>query len=284
MTTVHVHYDTIGAACADWQQPFQLADNKGKAAHYCTQAERRSQWFGENVSAQECIDMALFKGYPKGQKTFEDFHATLSAKLPRALGIKRVKTRREMGDHLDYHAMLKGNHDKAWESSTRGLKRGSGILHLCVDIGGNAGTDATRLAWRGIAGITLAEIMRKAGYAVEIVACFAVNSPSYSNKLDTAIVSCTVKPKNAAPDLGQLAATVGFAGFFRTAGFAGIVRACDNVKAVASSGLGHYVQVSGVLPVDGRVNQLFVPEEVYGADKAREWITQAIELLQGDRA
>lgn len=286
MITVHIHHDSIGAACTDWRNPFKNRMNKNKAEHYCMNPDVRAKWYGDRVNAPDCLEMAQTKGYAKGLKKFEEFHAKLSAKLPRALGIKRTKTRAELGNEFDYHAMLKGNNDKAWTSSTRALKRGNGIVRLCVDIGGNASKDATRLSWRGIAGITLSEILRSAGYSVELVACFAVSNPHWnSRKKDlTVIFSCTVKPRNATPDLGQLAATVGFGGFFRTVGFAGIVRACDTADVMADSGLGHYRDVSGIMPVDGRVMQLFVPENVYGEREAREWIEQSIQLLQGDRA
>lgn len=282
----HVHFASITEMVADINQPWQKSMNETLARSYVQSSDVRASWYGAPCNAQQVVRMASVEGNANGERVMLAFHEQIAQQLPRALGIARMKRRGEMGDELDIHTTLRGAHDKAWTTSFRAIKRGSGILRLCVDIGGNCSQDADDLQWRGMAGAALAEVMRRAGYSVEIVACFSVTNPSKTRGADgrDVIVSCVVKPRTALPDFGSLAATVGLSGFFRTLGFAAIVRGCDNARQLADSSLGHYLDVSGVLPADPKVTTLFVPSNVMNEASAVEWVKQTVQLLQGARS
>ena len=280
----HVHFDSVAEMSSDVHGTYSYPYNQSLVDRYIRSTESRSNWHGVDGGAVQCVRMATVDGYPAGEDRLRAFHEDVAAKLPRALGFMRTKHRGEHGDEVDVHAMLRGAHDKAWTRSTRAIRAGSGILRLCVDIGGNAHQSASALQWRGLAGAAMAEVMRKAGYSVEIVACFAVSNPSDKSGFGNAAVSCVVKPRTALIDFGQLAATVCLPAFFRTLGFAALVRACDRAGAVADSGLGQYLAVSGVLPVDPKVTTLFVSPDVMNRDSAVDWVRQSVALLQGARA
>lgn len=276
---VDVFFPSVQAALADMSAPHSHSSNTSLVNKFQTNYWHNSSWLGFPGSFAD-IKQRLENGYAEGERDIIAFHDKVKATLPRALGYNRAKRKAETGDELDYHAMLRGCNDRAWTQSHRAIRKGSGILRLVVNIGANAHIGADKLRWRGVAAVALTHIMVKAGYSVEVVAAFAVSNPDVSDSM-TATVSTVVKPRTAAIDTGLLAATVALPGFFRTVGFAGIVRACDMVGKLADIGVGHYLDVSGVLPVPDKVTQLFVAGEVCDEESAVKWTRDAVTLLQG---
>lgn len=261
-------------------EPFKLPENGALVQKYLTGDKERS-WYGMDGGAPAVL-RAQVDGYPEGERTIRAFHDEIAASLPRALGHHRTKKRAAFGDELDVHAMNRGQFDRAWTSSSRTIRAGSGVLRLVIDICANAAVDAAALQWRGIAGLSLAEVMGKAGYSVEIVAAWGAKLWGGRNQL--MVGSVVVKPRSTQADFGLLAATVALPGFFRTLGFASLVRACDDMGKIADSSLGTYADVSGLLPVPDKVTQIIVPGEVISKEKAVDWVKQTVALLQGARA
>lgn len=279
-----IHFESVSALVSDAAQPLRLSGNanvSGRALSGSGIPNRRT-WYGVDAPASKVCAMAL-EGHAEGVPVLEGFHATLNAKLPRAVGVARARKRGDFGDELDIHAVNRGACDKAWGRSVRALRTSSTVLRVYVDIGGNAGSDADALRWRGIAAVTLAELVRRAGYSVELVAVFATEGTSRDGQTGT-IVSVTVKPRGASANLATLAGTVCLPGFFRTLGFHAITRALDNAGITCESGLGHYVSPESHVGIDPRVTCLFVPPRVHSENNAREWIEQTITLLQGATA
>ena len=272
----HVSYPSVASLFAMIEQPCKDAKNAALTEDHAKTREKDQSWYGAGLTTAAQTLAAIREGYPQGEAQVRAFHDKISATLPRAIGHHRAIVRGDMGDHLDIHMVNSGRVDRAWTSSKRRLKKGSGILRLCIDLGANANTNAEDMQWRGVAGITLAEIMGKAGYSVEIVGCFAV----CETPVDMTI-SITLKPRTSQADFGLLAATACLPGFFRTLGFAAIIRENDNQRRRADKILGHYVDVSGLLPVPERVTQLFVPGTIHNEATATEWINQTIKLLHG---
>lgn len=284
-TNHFLHFASVSDLRHDASLPCKHERNAERIASYLDGRNHdggEMHWYGINGGAPAVLK-ALVNGYPEGEAKVEAFHNEIVASLPRALGHHRAKRRGEFGDELDIHSVYRGALDKAWTSSVRRIRKGTGVLRLVIDIGGNAHTRADELQWRGVAGMSLAEVMSKAGYSVEIVAAQAVGTPDRDNKIN-AIMSCVIKPRSSQVDKGLLAATVCLPGFFRVLGFASIVRNCDNAGLVADGGLGHYLAVSGLLPVPDKVTQLCVPGEVMDKDSALKFVRESVTLLQGARA
>lgn len=276
------HYSSLTEAVAGMSKPFKNARNAYIAnEHYA--GRRGSDWYGVDATAEGIVRMATVDGWPEGGKAMRLFHERMHAKLPRALGFMRTKRKGEQGDELDYHATLRGAHDKAWTHSQRTIRKGSGILRLCVDVAGNRSQEASRLKWRGIAGAALAEIMRKAGYSVEIQAVLATSAPDVHSTIDT-YTSIVVKSRKTTVDFDQLAATIGLAGFYRVVGFHTICRGCDIAGKEAGASLGFYLSAEATAPLDPKVTTLFVSPEVMSEDSAVEWVKRSVQLLQGARA
>ena len=275
-----IHYASVADMVRETDAAYKSERNAKIAEKFRTREDQA--WHGI-AGGMDAVKRAILEGFPEGERTVSAFRDKLHDKLPRALGHARAKVRKDLGDELDYHAMLKGNTDRAWTASTRQIRRGSGVLRIVVDIGANAHTSAERLRWRGVAGAALCETMRKAGYSLEIVAAFGIEEADVDDTMNQAI-SVTIKPRNAPLDNGLLAATVCLPGFFRTVGLCAIVRACDDADKAVDSGLGHYLDVSGVLPVPDKVTQIFVPGNVASEEEALNWVRDTVTLLQGARA
>lgn len=272
----HAFYPSVAALREAAMQPLKKKLNVARRDAALT--SERTSFLGGYTAAQ-ALSM-LTTGNPEGEAVIRSFHDRMAASLPRAEGHQRTKRRGAIGDELDIHAVNRGACDRAWSYASRSIKRGSGILRLVIDICANGSTSADSLRWRGIAGLALAEVMSKAGYSVEIVAAFAVSRYDYHNSRNLTC-SIVVKPRTSQADLGLLAATVALPAFFRTLGFAAICIEADRNKVSVDSGLGHYLDVSGVLPVPDKVTQLFVDGSVCSEQKAVEWVRQSVVLLQG---
>ncbi len=274
---VHMHYPTVFALRSESERPMVRQYNEVRRVKYLTATN--DAWLGIAGGAKASID-ALTKGYPEGERAVREFHDKIRADLPRAEGHHRAKRRGNFGDELDIHTVNRGACDRAWTSSTRAIRKGTGILQLVVDVCANGSTSPDELRWRGIAGLSLSEVMARAGYSVEMVAAFAVQNicSSMNRRVMTSIV---VKPRGSQPDYGLLAATVALPAFFRVLGFTSIIRAADQQGVNVDDGLGNYLDVSGVLPVPDKVSQIFVPQYVISERTATEWVKQTVALLQG---
>ena len=258
-----------------------LIDNNEHNRNRHMQRGCSKSWHGIEGGAA-AVKLAMINGYQEGEAMIKTFHDAMAVKLPRAVGIARKRVRSDQGDELDIHAVNRGDLSRSWESCKRQLKTGNGALRLCIDIGGNAAQNATALAWRGVAGICLSEIMRKAGYNIEVVACCAVSDFLRHGK-SNGVVSVTVKARNATTDIAQLAATVALTGFFRVYMFSALIKLAEDAGKEADSSLGHYLESSGVMPAAPSVTQLFVAGSVMNEASAIKWVKEALFLLQGVR-
>jgi hypothetical protein len=282
-----VSYPSIHAMRDAALVPFKNAANNKRATAILTGKDERwysdlSEWYGVNMKAAEVIKLTL-SGHEDGADTLRAFRDSFAAKLPRAIGVSRKRRTGDSGDALDIHAVYRGATDRAWSSSVRALRAGNTTLRLYIDLCANAGTDAAALRWRGLAGASLAEIMKRAGYSVEIVGVMATDGAIYNSAGNdgTAVVSCVIVPRGSSVNLQTLASTVCLPGFFRTLGFLGIIRCADRIGHRVTTGLGHYASPEQYLDTDPRVTTLFVPGNIGSENTARAWIEQSITLLQG---
>ena len=280
------HFDSIAAIASDLTAPFTgpaASANESMSRRHNFDSRRGAHWYGVDVTSEELRQMATVTGYPEGGDIMRGFHEQVAARLPRALGFMRTKRKGDQGDELDYHAMLRGASDRAWTKAARTIKSGSGVLRLCVDIAGNCTQSADALRWRGIAGASLAEVMRRAGYSVEIQAVMATATPDFEQTINT-YTSIVVKSRKATVDFDQLAATIGLPGFYRTFGFHSIIRSCDIADKKAEPGIGSYLSAESVAPLDPKVITLFVSPEVMDELSAVDWVARSVKLLQGAKA
>lgn len=278
-----LHFDSLSACVDDTRRPFKRAANTDRFDRAVNNNNKGgdSSWYGVAGGFPAVSGMVEFTGYPEGGRMVSAMCDSLQASLPPALGIRRKKRRADSGDEYDIHSAMRGAHDRAWTQSHRELRHGLGVVRIIVDICANGGTHADSLRWRGVAGITLCTMLRQAGYSVEIVAAMGVRD---AFKREMLLWTCVVNSRHGSVDVDSLAAVLVLPGFFRTYGFAGIIRAADNFKADAVDGLGYPLPVSNIYEPRGDCIELIVPNEVLDEEKARDWVNESVTLLQGDTA
>lgn len=272
------HFDSVAELRATIDAPFARGENGDNARKQLTD-RGNGGWIGIEGGAPAAVK-CLETGHAETEQTLRTFGDAIVAELPRAIGLGRVTVRGDQGDHLDIHAVNRGALDKAWSKTKRLVKQGKSDLRLVVDICGNAGVSAKELKWRGIAGASLAEIMTRAGYRVEIVAGIGatLNIPGRNMSVTT----ITVKPVNGPVDMGLLSATIALPAFFRTLGFSAMYIAADRAGAVLGYGIGQAQNLEGVIDVPDDITQLIVPV-IDNEKAAREWVKNTVALLQGVR-
>ena len=277
--THYQHFASLSAMSAATENPLARQTNKTVSDNFMRLHGR--DWYGM-AGDFDAVEATIKAANAKDSiELVEKFMAALSAKLPRAEGVRRQIRRSDSGDDIDIHAVNCGNMDRAWTSSRRTIKRGTGLLRIVVDVGGNHTANVEQLAWRGVAGAALAGVTSKAGYAVEIVAGFAIRNFKRDGSV---LVSTTViKPYNAGANTAVLASTVCLSGYLRTLGFKAIVKAADDNDADADANLGHAIALDGVLPASSKVAQIVVSARVRDESSARAWIEQNIQLLGGTK-
>lgn len=247
-----------------------------------TSRQADDSWYGPGVAnCEQALEQIERSGNPVVAGHIQEMRESLVVSLPRALGIRRRKHKSDHGDEFDIHASIQGRHDRAWTRSTRELRHGLGVVRIVADIGGNCDVDAQVLQWRGIAAVVLSDILREAGYSVEIIAGFSANH-SFRNNPVGILWTCVVKSRFGSTDVETLSATVASPAFFRTCGFAAIIHAADRNRLMITDGLGSVVNLSTVLPSSPDFIELFVSSSVANIDTCREWINDSIAVIQGD--
>ena len=275
-TIPHIHYASIADCKADLAMPWQLSANESRAKGYVADNHGGKDWYG--VDGVQAMHNALEQGHAKGVAAIDTMLGKIKAQLPKAVGLGRKLMRGDQGDEIDIHAVNRGDISRAWTSRKRLIKRGKSAVRIVCDIAGNCNVDANTLQWRGVAAMCVAEIMSGAGYKTEIVA--GMSTSGAASGLPEVLTTVTVKAMGTQPDKGLLAAVLCLAGFFRTWGFAAIIRHADNAGKHASGGLGHTSRLDTQLPPDARFTQIIVSHDVRNLTTATAWIVATVGMLQ----
>jgi hypothetical protein len=256
--------------------------NASRNAEFKKSRSGSENWYGIK-GGYESVMRTFKAGHPKIESKLDDLAVQCSLKLSRAIGVGRKFKRGPEGDEVDIERIKSCDFDTAWTSMIRKTKRGRTAIRLCVDIGANAGTRAEDMQWRGIAASLLSSIIHKAGYSIEILACFAVSGSLRKSDKDI-VVTCRVKPRMTQTNLSFLASTICLPGFFRTLGFSAVVIAADCEGQNVDHVLGSYANVARLLPVDNKVTTLFVSTDVRDEASAIAWVNKTLQLLQGSKS
>jgi hypothetical protein len=276
-----LHFDSLSACVDDSRRPFRRQANTQAFQTKAVDRKSSQDWHGVEGGFPAVSTMVETTGYPEGGQRIAAMIDSLQAFLPPALGIRRKKRRADSGDEYDCHAAMRGAHDRAWTQSHKEIRHGFGVVRIIVDICASGGTSADDLQWRGVAGITLCAMLRQAGYSVEMVAAFGAQK-AFAD--ETLLWSCIIGSRHGSTDIESLAAVFALPGFFRTFGFAGVIRAADNARCDVQEGLGFPVPVSNIHESRGDCIEFIVPADVLDERNARKWLEESIALLQGNSA
>jgi hypothetical protein len=278
-----LHYGSIAELEADaMRTPMKRAGNERLRQNYLTGVDTGSgpRWYGLD-GGPEAVLKAMAEGYSDGAARVDAMYDAIAPSLPKAIDYRRKMTRADQGDELDIHAVYRGDLEHAWTRIARRPQLGTGVIRIAVDVCANANVNAESMAWRGVAALALSRAMKRAGYSVEIIAGLATRGvQAMKNPARLELITCVVKARHAAPDPATLAASVALPGFFRVAGFCGLVKAADLEGATADSGLGHCIRLETVLPVPERVAQVVCGEQINHKGAAEKWVKEQVALLQ----
>lgn len=266
-------FSSVAALVADCDKPCR------RSTHEAKRIEIRDRRMGADFygveGTMETISSLLRTGWTDGADKLSTLVDGLSASLPRAVGIRRQKTRAAFGNELDIHRTNSGRFDVAWSSSKRALRPSTNIISVVVDLGAGFRVSADELFWRGAAAIVLANVLEPAGYSVELVAAYSTKIKSG----DVVTVSTVVKPRGVRASSATVAASVCLAGFFRTFGFIQVLKGGDDLKTTVDKRIGHAQPATDHYPVSDRVMTLHTGNELFSEHAAREWLNKSLSLF-----
>lgn len=224
--------------------------------------------------AREAMAAPLF---PSGVARIERLSQGLAIPTPNSIARRIV--RGPEGDELCMQRVYQGDLDRAWSSAKRVRAVKASRVLVCVFVGAPGTTDSDELAWRGVAGLALANALEAAGYSVELRAIRraelrpakgALSDPRHD-------INLTIKAAGQPLDLHKAASLVAspllFRGVYLRHAFAvATLRLTEGVSGtdynresdVNSSGF-DYTCVAG--------------HAVTGATKAQAWIAQHVKAL-----
>jgi hypothetical protein len=245
--------------------------------------DRSLNWFGVNNGIAGVRDAVELRGWEYGVKHGEKTLGVLP--VPKLPSIKRRKTRGSSGSALDIHRVYSGDLSKAWESTRREISlnkfSNKGHVNIIIDVGGNCGTSAESMFWRGAAGSLLTKALIASGRNVRVIAVATVvgsvdtEYEKYQfNNLTTALV---VKDFNQYLDLNSLFACTAMAGFFRYYGFKSILS--QKRKCLGNLGRAVTVNVDSLdYYMDGSTSILI--ENIWSEYDAKQRISHLLSLVE----
>ena len=272
------HFGSVAELEGAVNAPMKRETNRALCRTFAGRPSR--EWYGPGNTSSQDVERFMRDGYMAGAAIVDALYESVAATLPRALDHRRKRVRGDIGDELDIHAVNRGDAFRAWETTKRQIRYGSGLVRIVADVGGNAGMRASVLQWRGVAALALSRSLTRAGYSVEIIAADAGRGYSNGGGAARQLTSVTVKPRHSPVDTAMIAATICLPGFFRLPLFKAIVLAADLQGVDANSGLGQALDVDSVIETPEKVAQVVTPTSICDESSAREWLRRAHALLQ----
>jgi hypothetical protein len=232
-----------------------------------------SEWMGGLRNWQEAAAI-LETGWPEGAERLQVLTGKLSAQLPPAKSIRRRLAWADDGDEICRDRLQSGQLEQCWRTMRRAPFVAPQTVAIETTWGGHYSQTAEELFWQGAAAAVLTDILKDAGYRVEV----------YANRVSKRCghhhcIRVKVKEADMPMRLDGMAAVLCHAGIFRTFGFLCIEQAEFDVNGW---GHGHGAQLS---PRDAAVLNSGI-ESVHIGTVTRE--SQAVEVIQrfiekGDR-
>ena len=186
-------------------------------------------WYGIDTDKPSEVINAIKNGYTEGLESIRK--ASRDFGIEPIKSVRRRRTRGDQGDDLDITRVYSGNIDTAWTRTQKaydGSAYGKNIK-IAVDIGGNCGTGADAMKWRGAYAAALADKYAEAGYSVELFA-YAGVSHLCTRKEVSAQFIVKLLDSSETYDIEKMANTISFPGFFRTLIFEAILTVPETVS------------------------------------------------------
>lgn len=228
--------------------------------------------FANYAEAEAAANGTWSEGLATLERTIDQLrNAQLPAPVDRR---RRARFNEYDGDEICVDRLRRGQ--PFWRQIARQNATGPTTLNILVDLNTPGFKASSDVFWRGAAAIALAELCEAAGYRVELTSY--IFGAFYRSS--GGLISCCLKRTSDPLDRASLVnATSGW--FYRTVGFAAMVRSCEG--KVACSGLGSIWRLRDIA---GATNWLkpagepvVVIDDVWSQAEAVELIRRQIALL-----
>jgi hypothetical protein len=277
--TKTIHYRSVAELLAASERPLKLAKNRTVWQSFVNRRVHSDDWYGEGVhSGQQCAQVVV-AGWPVALTRMQEMVGKLSAHLPHAEGVARKIVRSDSRGRLDIHAVNTGRLSVAWVSKQRTVTRAPLPVQIIVDVCDHSGVGSRELLWRGVAAMTLSQLLQKAGYLVGIQA--AIGASVHTPVTHEALVLVDVKPIGQRLDMSTLSSTIGFPGFFRHLGFFALIAAADSMGKPIKKTLGNKRDITTLMTPSTLITQLIVPAKVISESTAKDWLEECVTMLGG---
>lgn len=131
--------------------------------------------------------------------------------------VRRRRTRSDFGDELDIQYVLRGQLDRAWQTTERvEFDQGHHLITLLIDIGGLSNIQCLHTLWNAAASLKICDDLQKSGKNIQIIV--GNTSRNVTRSGCDLSMSYTVKKYNEHLSVERLAAMTHI-GFYRTMGF-----------------------------------------------------------------
>lgn len=247
-----------------------------------------TSWFGiddsPNLEASiNEVRRRVIEGWAEGAERIASMAGILP---PEARSLRRRVVHAEFGNEIDIHRVYSGQLSRAWSLPRRSLRQAVREVTLVVPLGVKWSISAKQLFWRGAAILKMADLLQKAGYAVEIVGVCAAHNIDAPGKLDM-IHTVQLKASSQPLDVSALAATCCMVGFVRIYCF----RAVASAPAQITSAMGYYkearldkmVQHYIASELTGQ-HVITAPTDLYSQRAAEDWISESVKRIEEGEA
>lgn len=267
------HYESV----ADFIGALEQSNQRTKRMEYFLRSPKED-WFGTpGLSTGLDLIGAIRNGWESGATRIEALIESVADEVPKPMSIRRRAQWSDQGSEVEMQRIWGGQLDTAWRRVMRAPGNNKRSVRIIIDSIAFGGETAETMRWRGLTGATLAVLLSRAGYRVELLSAFQAKSGGTGPML----FSCVIKPMDAYISPTELAACV-TPGFFRALG-----HAWGQVVDTAATDSGGY-WVEDVTRADQFVNAdsfdfvKIIPQSVQYEHEAKELIAQTISQLQSD--
>lgn len=276
---VVILWDSVNEPLAH-SQKLKDESNKGQAYGYATGSSYENRgdqqdWLG--APSVKVLKDRLTTGWAEGAEKLQK----IATRDINPTSIRRRRTRSDQGDEVDMQAVWRGDMSRAWTRTRRQSRAGtSRTINLMVTLSDSCGVDSSKLFWRGASVLKLADALTTAGYSVGIYGAVLSRDCSSSGKTDIGQF-VEIKATDSPLDLSALAALTAMPGWFRTAGFAGIVAGCDALGRTPTGGLGRpdNGRVAEFAEMVGITDMVFQPS-INNQASAEAWIDEVLNKVE----
>lgn len=227
-------------------------------------------------TSQQAISELSKPLFEAGVQRLERLRALID--VPAPASIKRKVRRGDHGDELDMSRVWQGDLDNAWTRAKRERSLAASRVLIGVFIGAYSGVEAETIAWRGVAGLALADALEQSGYTVYVRAIrrakFCLRSGARAGRHD---VDITIKPEGVPLDVHKAASLIASPLLFR-----GVLlrHACVVATERLDDGVTNTdYEHADLRDAQGYDHTCMASQEVQDARSAQAWIDKQISTL-----